>query len=745
MAVIVAVSAVLSAATTDAVVRPAAAERRAAPQAGMLAWPSTAPGRSPSVSGEGRYVAFLGPSDDGRTETVLLLDRARDLVTDVLPLPADVVPGGSAWPVLSADGCTITVLTELALDRYRDTERGGRWDAYQRRLDHCGGGGQWDLVSGGDGAGLSAAATNDVDPRTAPAVSSDGSKVAYAYRTSDGGSTAVAVVDMRVTVGATGRRRDVTAGSTTTMLEPSLDASGSVLAAAVSSADGTSSRVLVWRLSGSGAGDAPVDVPGEGRSSQPSLSSDGSWLAFVSDAPDVVDGAALGRCLPRCPSQVYLLGLDDGSVQLVSRRFSTTSDDLIAGNGPSSQPAVSESGAEIVFVTRATNFFATRHRILGSTGDGEIVRVSTATGTMRREMLAADGIAPVPRVHGSPAMSSNGRVVAVDSAPVGGTGGRRLAVVEAEPQLDVPDISLGTIPLGFTSSAVTTTLTNLGPSAFAPGSASVDSPDVDIVGGSCVDPLASPVQPGASCTIDVTFSPGSAGPLATTMRLEEDFEGGVVREVAVRGIGGDALLRATPNQLAVEQTAVGAVGKPSTVIVQNVSGGRLRPTAAVLVGDHAGDFRIVADGCAGERLTDGGTCRIEVVFAPTGQGRRTADLVVADGRGASVVVPMSGAGSLRPSLSLSGTMRSRAGDDVPLAITGRPITVTGAGFAPSTQVLVSWGDGIGRWTWVTTDASGAFRVRVVVLRGERVGTRLLVASALGYVVVQRVRIVQTWR
>ncbi|MFM7044836.1 MAG: hypothetical protein ACKOYG_04710, partial [Ilumatobacteraceae bacterium] len=154
-------------------------------------------GRMPSVSGDGQFVVFIGRPADDAGESVMLLDRELDAVFDLLPLPANIVPGNSAWPVLSGDGCTVTVLTELALDRYRDVEGGGRWDAYQRRLDHCGGSELWELVSGGDGAGLSAEATNDVDPTTAPAVSVDGAVVAYAYRASDAGTTSVAVVDTR--------------------------------------------------------------------------------------------------------------------------------------------------------------------------------------------------------------------------------------------------------------------------------------------------------------------------------------------------------------------------------------------------------------------------------------------------------------------------------------------------------------------------------------------------------------------
>lgn len=695
----------------------------------------------PSVSGDGQFVAFIGRQADDAGESVLLFDRQLDAVFDLLPLPANIVPGNSAWPVLSADGCTVTVLTELALDRYRDVEGGGRWDAYQRRLDHCGGSELWELVSGGDGAGLSAEATNDVDPTTAPAVSVDGAVVAYAYRASDAGTTSVAVVDTRAAVGATTRRRDITAGSGTAVLDPSLDGGGNLLAATVSSNDGESSRVLIWDLS-DGASAAPTTVPGSGRSSQPALSGDGSSLAFVSDAPDIVEAGL--SCAGRCPSQVYVYDFDADSVDVVSRSFAAGDDTVTVGNGASTSPALSESGDEVVFITRATNFFVARHRALGPLGDGELVRVIIPTGSMRREVRDADGVAPMPRVHGSPAMSGNGRVVATDMARGAGRG-RMLAVTVVEPLLDVAPLSFGTIPLGFTSATVTATILNRGPSSFAPTSVSSTSPDVAVVGGTCADPLADPVPPGSSCTLEITFSPGALGPQGIPISVEEEFSGGVVLEIPALGAGGDEVLRAEPAGLTATATVVGETAAPVVVLLQNISGGRVRVGGPLVSGDHAADFRIVVDDCVDRRLRAGETCRIEAAFVPSGQGTRRAVLIVASTNGGVVAIPLVGTGRYRPSVVVAPVRPSRAGDDVATARAGTRLTVAGTGFAPSTTVLVGWADGYGRSVRVTTDEVGAFRVRLVVLPGERLGVRTIVAAAVGHSAVFRVRLVPAAR
>ena len=242
------------------------------------------------------------------------------------------------------------------------SEGGGRWDVYQRRLDACGGTGEWALVSGGDGTGLSAAASNRVDPRSAPAVSADGTTVVYAERSDDDSTTVLVVVDTTQRMGTAMRRREVSTGTGVRMVDPTLDDDGRLLAATVESGDATTSRVLLWNLDAP-SGAAPTGLPGSGRTWQPALSGDGSVLVFVSDAADVVSRATMGRCLPECAAQVYRYDVGDRSTTLVSRTPRSTADEPVAGNGPSTQPAVGRTGAEVLFITRATNFFSTRHRI----------------------------------------------------------------------------------------------------------------------------------------------------------------------------------------------------------------------------------------------------------------------------------------------------------------------------------------------------------------------------------------------
>ncbi len=127
------------------------------PAASTVAPGGQALGSRATVSGDGRFVAYEalpGAGDpavaatDSRTSTVYLTDREAATTVEVTVVPSGLRPGNSIHPVLSGDGCSIVVVTELALDVFRDDDTGLRWDVYRQRLQHCGGAaGDWELVS----------------------------------------------------------------------------------------------------------------------------------------------------------------------------------------------------------------------------------------------------------------------------------------------------------------------------------------------------------------------------------------------------------------------------------------------------------------------------------------------------------------------------------------------------------------------------------------------------------------------
>ena len=86
-------------------------------------------------------------------------------------------------------------------------------------------------------------------------------------------------------------------------------------------------------------------VAGNGRSSQPVVSSDGTKVAFVSVATDLVGQAVSGA------GDVYVRDLAAGTTSLVSVDGAGSG----GGNGPSGGPTFSSDGARVAFTSQASN------------------------------------------------------------------------------------------------------------------------------------------------------------------------------------------------------------------------------------------------------------------------------------------------------------------------------------------------------------------------------------------------------
>jgi hypothetical protein len=91
---------------------------------------------------------------------------------------------------------------------------------------------------------------------------------------------------------------------------------------------------------------------------------------------------------------------------------------------------------------------------------------------------------------------------------------------------------------------------------------------------------------------------------------------------------------------------VGTASAAKAVTIANHGTADLLPTAAVLGGTDPGDFSIVKDGCGGATVAPAASCTVEVAFAPTASGDRSATLTVADNSATSPqVIALGGSAS----------------------------------------------------------------------------------------------------
>ncbi len=252
-------------------------------------------------------------------------------------------------------------------------------------------------------------------PSSAPAVSGDGRFVAFTSAADNlvpGDSNAaldVFVYDRQLsTVALVSVAGDGTQGNGNSQA-PSIDRTGSIVAftseaSNLVAGDGNGvTDVFVRRIAGPSANliattlfSVAVDgsEAGDGASDEPSLSRDGSMVAFSSDATNLVAGDANNH------KDVFRRSLEYGSgTELVSLRNGSTT---TAGNGDSFSPSLSADGTQIAFASRATN-------LLGSADDNDVSDIFLRNPQSKSTALMSQscGNAPADDASFDPQISTN--------------------------------------------------------------------------------------------------------------------------------------------------------------------------------------------------------------------------------------------------------------------------------------------------------------------------------------------------
>lgn len=127
----------------------------------------------------------------------------------------------------------------------------------------------------------------------------------------------------------------------------------------------------------------------------PSLSADGRYVAFYSDATNLVDGLVVGE------RNIYLRDRVAGTTTIVSVGAGGE-----AANGPSLFPSISADGRYVAFQSQASNLVA------GDTNGASDIFVRDVVAGVTERACAVEG----DRFSFTPALSADGRVVAFASA-----------------------------------------------------------------------------------------------------------------------------------------------------------------------------------------------------------------------------------------------------------------------------------------------------------------------------------------
>jgi hypothetical protein len=190
----------------------------------------------------------------------------------------------------------------------------------------------------------------------------------------------------------------------------------------------------------------------------------------------------------------------------------------------------------------------------------------------------------------------------------------------------------GTVAFGNVAASapqtITETLTNTGAAAVMITSTNVSGPDqgdFKLTNDSCQN---TSVDPNATCSVDVTFTPSSNGSESASLDIADD-DPSSPQSVPLSGTGVADQFSVAGGPLSFGNQRVGTTSTNQSVIVTNNTDYGANPANANLTGANAGDFN--ASGCSG--TVPGGntnnTCTVDVEFAPLATGTRSATLNVA--------------------------------------------------------------------------------------------------------------------
>jgi hypothetical protein len=207
------------------------------------------------------------------------------------------------------------------------------------------------------------------------------------------------------------------------------------------------------------------------------------------------------------------------------------------------------------------------------------------------------------------------------------------------------NVDFGTQLVGATTAPQTVTLTNnnstaltitsIAVVAIAPPAAGADFAIAP--GGTCAASLAS----GASCTVNVTFTPSVASAEAAKLVFTDTDPTPQFATLTGTGTANAPVAVLTPTSLDFGSQLVATPSSPAkTITLKNNGNLALNITSITSSGDFA------ETNTCGASLPAGMTCTISVTFTPTAMGARTGTITITDNaNGSPRTVPLTGTGS----------------------------------------------------------------------------------------------------
>lgn len=390
-----------------------------------------------------------------------------------------------------------------------------------------------------------------------------------------------------------------------------------------------------------------------------------------------------------------------------------------------SQPSVSATGRYVAFTAPASPGAATsawRHdtdaRGNRSYRPGPTVRVSCLPGGRPGRCAAAPG-ADSPSLSGSGSLAAFATLAARGQVYVRNIGAGvstlvsgRHAASSSPPNAAsyAPALSADGSTVAYVSTATDLTATDLTAKATPRGAANVFVRVLAAPGSLLLSASGTSLPPGNDIALPAIDAHGGLITFQTSQRLLAAAPPGVPSIYTTRLL---PVLTFRPDPVSFGRLPAGSPGVTRTITLTDSGPG---PGTVTLAGSHSA-FGISSGTCAHAMLHPGASCEITVILPPLppGTARGAVTAVTTDDSGAdrTFTVPET-VTAVAPVLTLTP----------PVAPPGQVTTVTGRGFAPGQQVIVSWNRGTGQAAAIAS-SSGRFTVIVVIFPDDGTGPRIL--------------------
>src|SRR6266550_2935038 len=409
------------------------------------------------------------------------------------------------------------------------------------------------------------------------------------------------------------------------------------------------------------------------------LAANASCTVTITYAPSVIGAEAATLTIVDTANSPRTVTLN-GTGVLVTATLGSTS--LAFGN----QLVATASAAQSVPLTNGGNRPLTIASIaVTGTNTGDFAETDNCGGSVAAGASCTINVTFTPGAAGS----RTAAISITDNAPaspqtisLSGTGLAPSPTVGFSPA----SLTFSTTYVGVAATAQTVTLTNSGAGALSVSSIAVTGTNSSEFAQS--NTCGTSVAAGASCTINVTFTPGAAGSRTAAISITDNAPASPQTiSLSGTGLAPSPTVGFSPASLTFSTTYVGVAATAQTVTLTNSGAGALNVSSIAVTGTNSSEF--AQSNTCGTSVAAGASCTINVKFMPGAAGSRTAAITITDNAtGSPQIVTLSGAG-ISASLSMASNSSATTVKAGQTATYSLQLTATGGASTDQVSATIS--------------------------------------------------------